>query len=439
MENNITEIVTRLVFQLAVILVAAKLGGEACERYLKVPPVLGELVAGIIIGPFALGGLTLFGAGPLFPLPGNGEHSSAIPVSSELYAFAQVASVVLLFTVGLETNLQQFLRYVGPASLVALGGVVVPFALGVYGTILFGHAEGVLDPKALFMGAALTATSVGITARVLSDWHRLDTPEGVTILGAAVVDDVLGILVLTVVVGVAEGGAISVGHVALVGTKAIGFWLGLTGIGLLLAPYIARLLHAFWVPGAAIALALGLAFLAAGLAEGFGLAMIIGAYSMGLALSRTSLAEGLHEPMTGLYNALVPVFFVVMGMMVNVRAVEGALALGLVITIFAFVGKVVGCGVPALGVGFNLRGASRIGFGMLPRGEVALIIAGVGLARGVIQADLFGVTILMTVVTTLMAPPTLAALFRGGESGRRAARVAAGGAGGDAHPGSGGS
>ena len=426
MEQDVTEVVVRLVYQLAIILLAAKVAGEVCLRFLKIPPVLGELVAGIIIGPFALGGITLGEIGPLFPKPeGLAEAGGGIPLSHELYSFAQVAAIVLLFAAGLETNLRQFLRYAGPASMVALGGVVVPFVLGLWATVAFGFADGIADPKALFMGVISTATSVGITARVLSDLHRLDSPEGVTIIAAAVVDDVLGILVLTVVVGINASGNISLPEIGFIGAKAVGFWLALMGFGILLSKPISRVIDSFRVPGASIALSLALAFLAAGLAESFGLAMIIGAYTIGLALSNTSLAQRLEEPIGAVYSALVPVFFVAMGMLVDLSAVQGALRFGVVVTLLAVVGKVLGSGLPALATGFNLRGATRVGIGMLPRGEVALIIAGIGLTRGVIDADLFGVSIMMTVVTTLVAPILLVPLFQRGGGGRRGAAVEA--------------
>ncbi len=426
MEQSVTEIAVTLVYQLALILVAAKLGGELCVRYLKVPPVLGELGAGILIGPFALGGLTIGTFGPVFPVPVVAAAApTGLPISHELYSFAQVAAIVLLFMAGLQTDLKQFLKYAGPAFLVATGGVILPFFLGDWATVLFGFAHGIGDPKALFMGAALTATSVGITARVLGDLRRLDSPEGVTVIAAAVVDDVLGILVLTVVVAISGSGSVSLAKLGFIGAKALGFWVGLTGAGILLSKPISRLLESFRVSGAEVALSLALTFLAAGLAETVGLAMIIGAYSIGLALSATTLARRLNDPMTGVYHALVPVFFVVMGMLVDISAVQGSLVFGLVVTLLAIVGKVFGCGIPALATGFNLLGASRVGFGMLPRGEVALIIAGIGLAYGVIDTDLFGVVILMTVATTVVAPILLVPLFRIDGTGRRGRKVQA--------------
>ena len=421
MEEDFVKHVEHLVIQLAVILAAAKIGGEICERYLKIPTVLGELSMGTLIGPFALGGIAIFGLGPVFAIR---DIHEALPVSLPLFAVSQLAAVVLLFTAGLETDLKQFRRYAAPASLVAMGGVVLPFGLGVGATMLLKPAglEGdTLLYSALFMGAVMTATSVGITARVLGDMYKLDSPEGVTIMAAAVVDDVLGILVLTVVVGIATPGEeLSASGIALIGAKAVGFWLVLMIGGILASKYISRALESFRVSGASVALAMALALLASGLAESFGLAMIIGAYSIGLALSDTSLKEKIERPiMEGLYPALVPVFFVVMGMLVDVSAMGGTIVFSLILTLLAIVSKVIGSGVPALGAGFTKVGSLRVGIGMLPRGEVALIISGIGLSRGVIGSDLFGVSILMTVVTTFMAAVLLGPAFKRGGPGRR--------------------
>ena len=419
--EHIEERVVLLAIQLAVILVAAKLGGEFCERVLKMPAVLGEIAVGIVIGPFALGGFDFWGVGPLFEHVDivYDETVSSVHISPELWAIAQIGAVVLLFLAGLETDLKQFLRYARPATVVAIGGAAVPFALGVVLTVLFGYDDHFGGDKALFIGAIMTATSIGITVRVLGDLRRLATPEGVTILGAAVLDDVLGILVLTIVVGLADTGVFEVGSVAWVAFKTIGFWVALTGIGILVAGRISDILQRFEVSGAAVALALAIALLAAGLAESFGLAMIIGAFSIGLALSGTDLAHKLDEPLRAIYFFLVPIFFVVMGTLVDVRAMGGILAFGLVITLAATIGKVAGAGLPALLVGFNRRGALRTGFGMLPRGEVALIMAGIGISKGILTNDLYGVAILMTIVTTAAAPPLLALSFRGDGSATR--------------------
>ena len=419
--GEITEILIVLFIQLSVILAAAKIAGELAARFLKIPAVLAELGVGVAIGPFALGGLSFFGVGPLFPIPLVDGKPSPIPVGNELYALAQIGSVMLLFAIGLETNLKQFVRYAGPATAVAIGGVALPFALGVGATVLLGFdgGGGWTSPQALFMGAIMTATSVGITARVLADLHRLDDPEGVTIIAAAVVDDILGILVLTVVVGISTSDSFTLGTLGWVSFKAIGFCAALTTAAILLAPYLEKVLDKFSSSSAILCIPLALALLAAGLAEFFGLAFIIGAFSIGLALSTTRLGHLVEAAMLGIVDFLVPVFFVVMGMLVDVTSMQSGLVFGLIISVLAIFSKVVGSGGPALVSGFNLRGSARIGVGMMPRGEVALIIAGIGLSHGIIGQNLFGVSILMTVITTLIAPTLLVPLFRSGGSGVR--------------------
>ena len=398
-------------FQLAIILAAAKIGGEIAERFLKIPSVLGELAVGILIGPFALGSIDIWNYGPMFPV----EHSSgshSIPVSQSMWSIAQVGSVILLFGAGLETDLRQFLRYAKPALIVAIGGVIIPFALGSSITVLFGFADGFSDPKALFMGTILTATSIGISVRILGDMRVLDTPEGITTLAAAVVDDILGILILTVVIGIHLTGGFSASTVGIVALKTVGFWLVLTGLGLFLSKHISKFFDRFRVSGAALALSLALAFLAAALAESFGLAMIIGAFSIGLALSGTPLAHRLDDPLRGVYNALVPVFFVVMGMMVDVTQLGDVWVFGLVVSALAAVGKIAGSGLPSLMFRFSRAESWRIGVGMMPRGEVALIMGGVAFGQGLIGQDLFSVCIIMTIITTLLAPLILVRSFK---------------------------
>ncbi|MCH7739769.1 MAG: cation:proton antiporter [Chloroflexi bacterium] len=425
------ELAAELILRLAVILIAAKLGGEFAQRVLRIPALLGELGAGIAIGPFALGGIAIGSFGPFFEIPeiievvdGAIRHTEAIlPVAPEFFFLAQLAAVLLLFEAGLETNRAQFIKYARPATAVAMGGVILPFGLGVVATLMFGFADtdsiiGFLP--ALFVGTAMTATSVGITARVLADMNKLHVPEGVTVLGAAVVDDVLGLLILTVVIGINETGEVSAGSIVFVALKAIGFWLGLTIVGTLLSNYISRGVTWFKTTGAVLGLALGIAFLAAGVAELFGLAMIIGSYSIGLALSSTELRHRIEEPMRTVNQFVVPVFFVVIGMQVDIPAIiEGALLFGVVLSVLAIVSKLLGAGVPALFVGFNRVGSTRIALGMLPRGEVALIVAGIGLGAGVIGSEIFGVVIMMTLITTVLAPLLLVPAFAKGGSGLR--------------------
>ena len=428
-----------ILFQVAAILVAAKLFGWLAER-VKVPGVIGELLAGVVIGPFALGAmvkLPLFGHSvELFPPP---TALGQWPVNDVVWSLAQFASIILLFVTGLHTNLQQFLKYVGPATQIAVVGLVVPFALGAAGVYLppfrelarATPGEPLLVP-ALFVGAILAATSIGITARVLGDIGALDSPEGVTIIGAAVLDDVLGIIALAIVGGIAaaqagEGGGhgVSVGDVGLVAAKAIGFWLGLTVAILLIARPLERALARIKYSGAMVAIGLALAFVCSALAESFGLAFIIGAYSVGLGLSRTEMAHKLMDKLESVSDFFVPIFFAALGMLVNLQVMLQSwqvVAFGLTITTLAIIGKLVGCGAAALPMGFNARGAYRIGLGMLPRGEVALIVAGIGLSRHLVGEVVFGVSIMMTLITTVVAPILLVPAFAGGGSGRRAGR-----------------
>ena len=422
MHDSPLAVVAELILLLAVILVAAKIGGEVSERYLKIPPVLGELGAGILISPFLLGGIHWFGGGAIFQLAHDG---SGLPVEPQLFFVAQLAAVVLLFEAGLETNRDQFMKYVRPATAVAAGGVILPFFMGFAATVLLGFAdidsiEGMLP--ALFVGAIMTATSVGITARVLADIRRLDSPEGVTVMAGAVVDDVLGIIILAIVIGISEEGTVTAGSIGVIFLKAVGFWLGLMIIGSIVSKYISNFVLWFKSAGAALVLALALAFIASAVAEiYFGLAMIIGAYTMGLALSGTELKHQVEDSMRSVNNFLVPIFFVVIGMQVDFTAfgagdtsLGSAILFAVVLTLFAVISKIVGSGVPALFVGFNRIGAIRVALGMLPRGEVALIVAGIGLTSGVIGQDVFGVAIVMTVVTTVLAPVFLIPAFKGG-------------------------
>jgi Kef-type K+ transport system membrane component KefB/mannitol/fructose-specific phosphotransferase system IIA component (Ntr-type) len=410
---NVTEVMAELVLQIGIILFAARIFGRLARR-IGIPPVLGELLSGVFIGPYALGGIPLPGfAGGIFPAGGG-----TLAVSVELYGFATVASIILLFSSGLETDLGLFLRYSLAGGVIGIGGAVISFAAGDLVGALLLHA-GFMDPRCLFLGILSTATSVGITARILSDQKKMDSPEGVTILAAAVFDDVLGIILLAVVLGIVsfitsgQGAPSAAGILAIAG-KAFGIWLGFTALGLALSKRIAWVLKRFKHSFDFSILALGLALLLAGIFEKQGLAMIIGAYIAGLSLSKTDIAAVIQERVHGLYEFFVPLFFSVMGMMVNVREIASGpvLVFGFVYTAAAIAAKVLGCGGPALLLGFNGRGALRIGAGMVPRGEVALIIAGIALASGVLDNRLFGVIILMTFITTLVSPPLLSAFLK---------------------------
>ena len=457
-----TEDMMFLVLQIGVIIFAAKLGGWLVSL-LKMPSILGELAAGIVIGPWALGGIPFlpdaFGGifkyglfhgaalsemnaaanGPATEMFGTlvGNHAMFDATSPALYGIATLASIILLFLSGLETNLRMFLKYSFVGTLVGVGGVVVSFLFGDLCAVWllpqffdsFAYlgelplAQAITREAPLYMGIMSTATSVGITARILSEKKKMDSEEGTTIMAGAVIDDVLGLIVLAIgngiirasrVGGAEASGGMDWGGIGVVAAKAFGVWLGATLVGVLAARYLARLLKFLFKSPVVIAtMAFGLALVLAGFFEMMGLAMIIGAYVMGLALSRTDLKHPIQEMLTPVYTFLVPIFFCAMGMMVDIGALcsKPVLVFGAIYTALAVAAKVLGCMVPALGCGFNLLGGLRIGAGMVPRGEVALIIAGIGLSAGYLTQEIFGIGIMMTLVTTVVAPPALVALF----------------------------
>lgn len=421
MNENISfaVVIAVLAIQVGVILFAARLCGNLFKK-LNIPPVLGELFAGVLIGPYLLGAVPLNIHGlenGMFPLCSDG-----IPVSVPLYALATFGSIILLFVSGLETDLRQFFRYSLTGSFVGIGGAAVSYIFGaLLGMWMFDTT--MLDPRVLFLGILCTATSVGITARILSERKAIDSPEGTTILAAAVIDDVLGIICLAVVMGItgtaaAGGGGVDWNKIGIIAVKSIGVWLGATALGLIFAHKIAKILKKFRPSVNYSILAFGLALLAAGFFEGAGLAMIIGAYVAGLSLSKTDIAFAIQRNMQPLYNFMVPIFFVVMGMMIDIRVFADVQVLkyGLLYSLLAILAKIIGCAIPARLLKFNTLGALRIGMGMIPRGEVALIIAGIGATTmmtlngqqvPVINAELFGIAIIMTLVTTVAAPPLL--------------------------------
>jgi len=406
--GGVTHQMTVLVFQLGLILFASRIGSRGFKK-IGLPSVMGEMSVGILIGPFLLGQIPLPGFPQgIFPL-----HHGDIPISLELYSFSTIASIILLFLAGLETDINMFLKYSLKGSVIGMGGLLLPFILGDL-TAVWLMDLNFMDPKALFLGVVSMATSVGISARILSDKKKMDSPEGVTILAAAVIDDVLGIIFLAIVVGIAESiksgsGGLSWIHIGAITLKAFAVWLGFSALGLLFAKHISRFLKSFKNITTFSVLALGLALVLAGIFEQAGLAMIIGAYVMGLSLSKTDISYVIQEHLHGLHEFFVPIFFTVMGMLVDVQAFLSphVLLVGFFYSLAAIFGKVLGCGLPSLGLGFNKTGALRIGIGMVPRGEVSLIIAGIGLSTGVLGQDLFGVAVIMTLISVLVAPGLL--------------------------------
>ncbi len=391
---------------LVLILLGARLGGALSES-LGQPPVLGELAAGVV-----LGNLGLLGWHGL-------DGLRALPV---MEALAQIGVLFLLFQVGLESSLPTMVA-VGPSSfLVAAFGVVAPMVLGFGVSRWWFPAHNPLADW--FVGATLCATSVGITARVLSDLKRAADVEGRIILGAAVIDDVLGLMVLAVVVGIIQaadrGAAFHAAAVASVIAQAVLFLVAAVVAGRWLSRHAFRLLARLWGGGTLLSLALAFCFGAAFLAGKAGLAPIVGAFAAGLVLEEVHYADlkgrdpagrGIPELLPPIAGFLVPIFFVLMGMRVDLRVFGAADVLGFatVLTLAAVLGK------QACSLGVLERGADRlaVGLGMIPRGEVGLVFASVGAAltiagQRVIADEVYSAVVLMVAATTLVTPPLLA-------------------------------
>jgi len=374
---------------LVVMLGAAKLFGAVAQRVGQ-PAVLGELVAGVVLGLSVMGLVD--------------------PRHDVLHLLAELGVVILLFEIGLETDLRQLVQVGGAATLVALVGVILPFALGY--AVCWGL--GLAPLVAIVAGATLTATSVGITARVLADLQRLHEPESRIILGAAVIDDVIGLVILAVVSGLTQGQAVTVRGVLTTTTLAFGFLVGTLLVGRLVVPPLVRWVGRVDLPGTATMLAVMLAFGLAWLASVAGSAMIIGAFAAGLLLRETPQAHEMERGVAHLGHFFVPLFFVMVGAAVDVgvlnplqRANRLTLLIGGWLIVAAVVGKFLAGYAP-----FWFTGNKKvIGVGMIPRGEVGLIFAQMGLASGVFAPSLFSAVTLMVMVTTFVAPPLLKLLL----------------------------
>jgi Kef-type K+ transport system membrane component KefB len=371
---------------LLIIILVARLAAELAER-IKIPAVLGEIVAGIIIGPSVLGLI---------------DPIKHLDVADMVLLLGEIGVILLLFQVGLEMDLGEMAKVGKPALLVAIIGVVVPFAAGFGVAASFGE-EGKV---ALFIGAALTATSVGITARVLGDLRALALRESRIVLGAAVADDVFGLVILTVVVKVVTEGSISAGVVLETIGLAAGFLL-LTGLlAIYVIPRVFTRIDRIAKSSTtivSIAFALTLAFSL--LANQAKLAFIIGAFMAGLAVGRSPQHERIAEGLNPLGHIFIPVFFASIGINADLEAMfqPSVLALASVLTVVAIIGKL----VAGLGIGRSGGDKLLIGIGMMPRGEVGLIFASIGLSKGVLDNELYGALLLMVLVTTLITPPLL--------------------------------
>lgn len=379
------ENITKILFDLFLMFAVAKIMGELFERA-RQPVVVGEILAGIILGPYIL---------------------NLIGPSHFYNVLAEIGVIILLFNVGLHTRIDEMMK-VGPVSLVvAVLGIIFPFIFGYLYTLIIAHST----IEAMFIGAALVATSVGITARVLADLKILDAKVSKVILGAAVIDDIIGLIVLAVVTGLGKG-TISYFKIGLVLAEAVAFVIFLIIIG-------KRVMYRFFGPqlgvfksrNAPFTLAILICLGLSAVASYIDLAAIVGAFMAGMILAEFNIKFRLSMKTESLYHFLVPFFFVMMGKQVDLSifAHPSIIGAALILTIFAILGKLLGCGLGAITLGW--KQASLVGVGMVPRGEVGLIIASIGLSLGVIEKDIYSIVVFMVIATTLLTPPVLRSMI----------------------------
>lgn len=418
-------ILAGVLLSLVVIYFASKLGGEICAR-INLPPVLGELVGGVIIGISALGLL-------VFPENGSEASDSLIiqflqatsslnsagagavfeSMSEVISVLAELGVVILLFEIGLESDLKELIR-VGPlAAIVATVGVVAPFAAGTAGLVYLFNVPPV---PAIFAGAALTATSIGITAKVLAELGKLTSKEGQIIIGAAVLDDILGIIVLAVVASLVKTGEIQITNIIYLIISAGAFLVGTILIGRLISPWLVALVEEMKTRGELLITGLSFAFILAYIANVIELEAILGAFAAGLVLAETEKRRELEEQVIPVADIFVPIFFVCVGARTDLSVLNPAVPsnrAGLVIAAFLIVVAIAGKVI----TGFTIVGQPElnklaIGVGMIPRGEVGLVFAGVGSASGALSQSTEAAIIMMVILTTFLAPPLLRVVFK---------------------------
>jgi Kef-type K+ transport system membrane component KefB len=418
-------ILAGVLLSLVVIYFASKLGGEICAR-IDLPPVLGELIGGVLVGVSAFhllvfpeGGSTasdsliisfLQQTAGLTPEATSHVFTSSSEVISVL---SELGVIILLFEIGLESDLKELIR-VGPqAAIVAVVGVIVPFAAGTAGLV---YLFGIPVIPAVFAGAALTATSIGITAKVLAEIGQLTSQEGQIIIGAAVLDDILGIVVLAVVASLVKTGEIQITNVLVLIVSAGAFLIGSIVLGRVISPYIVGLMNEMKTRGQVLITSLIFALILSYIGAVIHLEAILGAFAAGLILAETEKRKELEEQVVPIADVLVPLFFVCVGAKTDVSVLnptipsnrEG-LAIASFLIVVAIIGKVI-TGVTL--IGNKELNKLAVGVGMIPRGEVGLVFAGVGSASGALSPATEAAIIMMVIVTTFIAPPFLRLVFK---------------------------
>ncbi len=387
-----------LMISLGVLLFAAKLMAELFHR-IKLPIVLGELLAGIIVGPFAIGGLPLFNGEPL------------VVLDETLLSIGEIAAVVILFIAGLEITPREFLRGRAAAFTVGSIGVIVPFLVGYY---VFS-AFGIVALQSILIATALTATSIAISIQVLTELGRMQSKEARLILGAAIVDDILAIAALSVVVTMVQTGNTepAILDIILLIMQVLGTFAAILIVSVLIIPRILHTERLWKARGSLEGIVTAAFFAAAGIAAFLGLSPIVGAFAVGMAVASTRIIKQVHEYVDKLQIIFAPLFFAIIGAQVDLRGVNlQVLFIAGTLIAIAVVTKLVGTGFPSLIFLKERRKAMKVGIGMVSRGEVGLIVAGVGVSSGALSDDIYTAIIIMVAATTIITPIWLKLSYR---------------------------
>ena len=387
-----------IVITLGILLFAAKLMAELFHR-VKLPIVLGELLAGIIVGPFALGGLYLLDGEPIVNLDETVRH------------IGEIAAIVILFIAGLEITPREFLRGGAAAFTVGSLGVIVPFFVGYYAFEAFG-----IDAlQSILIATALTATSIAISVQVLTEFGKMQTKEARLILGAAIVDDILAIAALSVVLTMVQTGNTqpAILDITLLIMQVLAIFAAILIVSAFVLPKVLHSERLWKSKGSIEGIVTASFFAAAGIAAFAGLSPIVGAFAIGMAVASTRIIKQVHEYVDKLQIIFAPLFFAIIGAQVDLRGINlGVLSLAGIMIAIAIGTKLAGCGLPSLLFLKDKTRSMRVGIGMISRGEVGLIVAGVGVTSGVLSNDIYTTVIIMVAITTIITPIWLKFSYR---------------------------
>jgi Kef-type K+ transport system membrane component KefB len=379
-----------VLISLAILLFAAKIFAELFNK-LKLPAVLGELLAGIIVGPFAMGSLPLFDGKPL------------VILDETVRQIGEISGIVILFIAGLEITPREFLRGGAASFTVGACGVIVPFFVGYYAFTLYGLG----GLQSILVATALTATSIAISVRVLTELGKMQTKEAKLILGAAIMDDILAIAVLSVVTTMVQTGNMmpNLVDITFLILKILGIFVALLIGAIYVMP---KVLHAerLWKSRGSIEGIVTASFFgASGIAAAVGLSPIVGAFAVGMAVASTKIIRRVEEYVDKLEIIFAPLFFAIIGAQVNLTGINlNGLLLSSIVIAVAIVTKLIGCGLPAMLFLRNKSKAMKVGIGMISRGEVGLIVAGIGVTSGALSSNIYTTVIIMVAITTLITP-----------------------------------